>query len=96
MADSTFDLTGKTALVTGGNGDIGLGMAAALAQSDADICIWGQNEEKNKAATEKLTSYGGQVAAFNCNVSDEKQVEENFTRMDRNGYDLSAFQYKKV
>ena len=80
MADSTFDLTGKTALVTGGNGGIGLGMAEALAQSGADICIWGQNEEKNKAAVEKLTSYGGRVAAFKCNVSDENQVEENFTR----------------
>ncbi len=80
MTDSTFDLTGKTALVTGGNGGIGLGMAEALAQSGADICIWGQNEEKNKAAVEKLTSYGGRVAAFTCNVSDENQVEENFTR----------------
>ena len=80
MANSTFDLSGKTALVTGGNGGIGLGMAEALAQSGADICIWGQNEEKNKAAIEMLASYGGQVAAFKCNVSDEKQVEENFAR----------------
>jgi NAD(P)-dependent dehydrogenase (short-subunit alcohol dehydrogenase family) len=93
MADSTFDLTGKTALVTGGNGGIGLGMAEALAQSGADICIWGQNEEKNKAAVEKLTSYGRKVVAFKCNVSDENQVEENFTRMDRNGYDRTDFQY---
>ena len=80
MAASTFDLTGKTALVTGGNGGIGLGMAEALAQSGADICIWGQNEEKNKAAAEKLKSYGRKVAAFKCNVSDENQVEENFAR----------------
>jgi NAD(P)-dependent dehydrogenase (short-subunit alcohol dehydrogenase family) len=47
MANSTFDLTGGTALVTGGNGGIGLGMAEALAQAGADICIWGQNEDKN-------------------------------------------------
>jgi hypothetical protein len=80
LANSTFDLTGKTVLVTGGNGGIGLGMAEALAQSGADICIWGQNEEKNKAAAEILASYGSQVAAFKCNISDEKQVEENFTR----------------
>jgi len=80
MADSTFDLTGKTALVTGGNGGIGLGMAEALAQSGADICIWGQNEDKNKTAVEKLRPYGRKVAFFKCNVSDENQVEENFAR----------------
>ena len=80
MADSIFDLSGKAALVTGGNGGIGLGMAEALAKSGADICIWGQDEEKNKAAAEKLKSYGRQVAAFKCDVSDEKQVEESFTR----------------
>ncbi len=80
MANSIFDLTGKSALVTGGNGGIGLGMAEALAQSGADICIWGQNQEKNRIAAEKLMSYGGRVTAFKCDVSDEKQVEENFAR----------------
>jgi len=80
MAISTFDLTGKVALVTGGNGGIGLGMAEELARSGADICIWGQNEEKNKSAAEKLKSYGRQVMAFKCDVSDEKQVEYNFAR----------------
>ena len=62
--------------MTGGNGGIGLGMAKALAQSGADICIWGQNEEKNKTAVEKLRPYGRKVAFFKCNVSDENQVEE--------------------
>jgi NAD(P)-dependent dehydrogenase (short-subunit alcohol dehydrogenase family) len=80
MANSTFDLTGKVALVTGGNGGIGLGMAEELARSGADICIWGQNEEKNNAAAEKLKSYGRQVIAFKCDVSDEKQVAYNFDR----------------
>jgi NAD(P)-dependent dehydrogenase (short-subunit alcohol dehydrogenase family) len=80
MANSTFDLTGGTALVTGGNGGIGLGMAEALAQAGADICIWGQNEDKNKAAAEKLKSYGGRVVAFKCDVSDEEQVEASFAR----------------
>ena len=80
MANSTFDLTGRTALVTGGNGGIGLGMAEALAQAGADICIWGQNEDKNKAAAEKLKSYGRRVVAATCDVSDEEQVEESFAR----------------
>jgi len=91
MTNSTFDLTGKVALVTGGNGGIGLGMAEELAKSGADVCIWGQNETKNKAAVEKLKSYGRQAIAFKCDVSDENQVEENFTRLDRNGYDGTAF-----
>jgi NAD(P)-dependent dehydrogenase (short-subunit alcohol dehydrogenase family) len=80
MANSTFDLTGKAVLVTGGNGGIGLGIAEELAKSGADICIWGQNEQKNKAAAEKLKSYGRQVLAFKCDVSDEKQVAYNFDR----------------
>ena len=40
-----FDLTGKVALVTGGNGGIGLGMAEALAQAGSDVVIWGTNAE---------------------------------------------------
>ena len=58
MSNSTFDLTGKAALVTGGNnGGIGLGMAAELAKSGADICIWGQNEQKNKTANAILPGW---------------------------------------
>ncbi len=48
MSYKPFDLSGKVALVTGGNGGIGLGMADAIAQSGADVAIWGTNEEKNK------------------------------------------------
>jgi len=80
MTNSTFNLTGKTALVTGGNGGIGLGMAEELAKSGADICIWGQNEKKNQAAVEKLKKYGRQTIALKCDVSDENQVIESFAR----------------
>lgn len=41
MAYAPFNLSGKVALVTGGNRGIGLGMAKAMAQAGADIVIWG-------------------------------------------------------
>lgn len=78
MSYSKFDLKGKVALVTGGNGGIGLGMAEALAQAGADVCIWGRNAEKNSAAEDKLASYGRKILALECDVSDRRQVEENF------------------
>ena len=47
MAYQAFDLTGKVALVTGGNGGIGFGMAKAMAEAGADVVIWGTNAAKN-------------------------------------------------
>src|ERR1700679_3672959 len=69
-----FDLTGKVALVTGGNGGIGLGMADALAQAGADIVIWGTNESKNAAAAKSLGLYGKRVAVRKVDVSNEQEV----------------------
>ena len=75
-----FDLSGKVALVTGGNGGIGLGFAEGLAEHGAGVCIWGTNEDKNAAAKEQLLGYGGQVEALRCDVSDEGQVVEAFAK----------------
>lgn len=70
-----FDLTGHVALVTGGNGGIGLGMAKGLAAAGAHVAIWGTKEEKNAAATAELESIGaGKVLALRCDVGDEDQV----------------------
>ena len=73
-----FELKGKVALVTGGNGGIGLGMAEGLAAADADVVIWGGKPEKNAAAEAKLKSYGRRVLAQRCDVADEGQVEACF------------------
>lgn len=75
-----FDLTGRVALVTGGNSGIGLGMANALAEAGADVCIWGTNEEKNVAARAQLERHGTRVLALRCDVSDEGAVESSFQR----------------
>lgn len=75
MAYKPFDLTGKVALVTGGNGGIGLGMAEALAQAGADVVIWGTNEGKNAAAEAQLKAHGVKVLAQKVDVSDEAQVK---------------------
>ncbi|HEY5049122.1 MAG TPA: SDR family oxidoreductase [Rhizomicrobium sp.] len=69
-----FDLTGKVALVTGGNGGIGFGMAEAMTQAGADIVIWGTNEKKNGDAGKKLARYGRRVATRRVDVSQETEV----------------------
>ena len=74
MAQSLFDLTGKVAVITGGNRGIGLGIAGGLASAGADICIWGRDETHNFAAVETLMKHGTRVSSFTCDVSDELQV----------------------
>lgn len=75
---SALDLGGKVALVTGGNGGIGLGMAEGLAAAGADVVIWGSNPEKNVAAEKLLKKHGRRVLAQKCDVSDEAQVDRSF------------------
>jgi NAD(P)-dependent dehydrogenase (short-subunit alcohol dehydrogenase family) len=69
-----FDLTGKVALVTGGNGGIGFGMAEALASAGADVVVWGTKSDKNEEAAKKLKAHGKRVATRKVNVANEAEV----------------------
>lgn len=89
-----FDLTGKVALVTGGNGGIGLGFAEGLVEHGADVCIWGTNEAKNAAAKAQLEAIrkGAKVAALRCDVADEQAVVDAFAQtLDAFGHVDSCF-----
>ena len=83
MAYKPFDLTGKVALVTGGNSGIGLGMADAMAQAGAAIVIWGTNAEKNAAAEAQLMAHGVKVLAQTVDVADEAAVTAGFAEAVR-------------
>jgi NAD(P)-dependent dehydrogenase (short-subunit alcohol dehydrogenase family) len=78
MAYTAFDLAGKVALVTGGNGGIGLGMAEALAQAGASVEIWGTNADKNARALEALKKHGTKVNARVVDVSKEENIVAGF------------------
>lgn len=80
MDGAPFDLGGRVALVTGGNGGIGLGLAEGLAAAGAAVAIWGRDGARNGAALERLAAHGTQVAAFACDVADPAGVDVAFAQ----------------
>jgi 2-dehydro-3-deoxy-D-gluconate 5-dehydrogenase len=84
---SQFDLKGRVALVTGGNGGIGLGMARGLAEAGAAIAIAGRNQAKSEAAAADLAKLGVATAVLTADVTDEAQcrrmVDDTVSRLGR-------------
>lgn len=78
MGYTAFDLSGKVALVTGGNSGIGLGMAKALAEAGADVAIWGTSAAKNTAAKTELETTKRRIVTLQCDVGEEAAVEAAF------------------
>jgi 2-deoxy-D-gluconate 3-dehydrogenase len=84
-----FDLKGRVAIVTGGNGGIGLGMARGLAASGASVVVAGRNADKSYAAVRDLGKLGAEAMAVMVDVTDEAAVDrlvtatrERFGRID--------------
>ncbi|HUR90218.1 MAG TPA: SDR family NAD(P)-dependent oxidoreductase [Ramlibacter sp.] len=78
-----FNLAHRAAIVTGGNGGIGYGMASALLQAGASVAIWGSNADKTQRAKAQLAAECGdasRVHAFVCDVGDEAQVDATFAQ----------------
>lgn len=71
-----FDLSGRTALITGGNGGLGLSMARGLAKAGANVAVLARNAEKNAAAAAELRGLGaGEVIALACDVGEDDAIE---------------------
>jgi len=69
-----FDLKGKVAVVTGGNGGIGLGMARGLAVAGAQVVIAARNREKSRGAVGEIERQGGTAIALDVDVTSETSV----------------------
>jgi 2-deoxy-D-gluconate 3-dehydrogenase len=73
-----FDLAGKVAAVTGGNGGIGLGMARGLAQAGATVVLAGRDAAKSAAAVQALAAEGLKADAIEADVTGEGDVARLF------------------
>lgn len=74
MQKYPFDLTGRVAIVTGGNGGIGLGMARGLARAGAAIVVAGRDEAKSRDAVRELEQLGARAIAISVDVTDKAAV----------------------
>ncbi|MEY4550479.1 MAG: 2-deoxy-D-gluconate 3-dehydrogenase [Pseudomonadota bacterium] len=85
---SAFDLNGRVALVTGGNGGIGLGMAEGLARAGARVMIAARDEQKSRAALGRLPAagagpHGALVVDVSSKTSVEQMLEQTVERLGR-------------
>jgi 2-dehydro-3-deoxy-D-gluconate 5-dehydrogenase len=74
-APALFDLTGRVAIVTGGNGGIGRGIALGLAQAGAAVAVFGRNDEKNRQVLSELKAIGVPAMTVKVDVTNRAALE---------------------
>ena len=86
VARNPFDLTGKVAVVTGGNGGLGLGIAMGLAGAGANIVIAARSVEKTAQALENIRALGVEAHGITVDVTQEPAIQRMVTNtMDHMG-----------
>jgi 2-deoxy-D-gluconate 3-dehydrogenase len=83
MGTDLFSLEGRVAIVTGGNGGIGRGIALGLASAGAAVAILARNEEKNRAVLEELRTMGTRAHAVRLDVTDRAALKPAFDEVER-------------
>lgn len=81
-----FDLSDNVAIITGGNGGLGLAYGRGLVKAGCRVAIWGRNADKNAAAVDELRKLGGEAESFVCDVTNKAQTQSVFAEtLDRFG-----------
>lgn len=83
MSTKLFDLTGKTAMVTGGSHGVGLAIATGLAEAGATIVINERSPEKLDAANQRFEGTGIDVHTFVLDVTDEDAVSSTIPIIEK-------------
>jgi len=71
-----FDLTGKTAVIIGGNSTLGGAMAVALGGHGADVAVVGRNAEKSEAVVKKIEEVGGKAKSFSADATKVEDLQK--------------------